>query len=77
MHRVSLLNNQFEPALTSNAAAPTAPGTGKRDSLSVTDNRTGKITNYRIIGNSIGKTYELPIKDGAINATDLTKIKDA
>lgn len=24
----------------------------------------------------IGKTYELPIKDGAINATDLSKIKD-
>jgi len=24
----------------------------------------------------IGKTYELPIKDGAINATDLGKIKD-
>lgn len=25
---------------------------------------------------NIGKTYELPIKDGAINATDLSKIKD-
>lgn len=24
----------------------------------------------------IGKTYELPVKDGAINATDLAKIKD-
>jgi hypothetical protein len=24
----------------------------------------------------LGKTYELPIKDGAINATDLGKIKD-
>lgn len=24
----------------------------------------------------LGKTYELPIKDGAINATDLSKIKD-
>lgn len=24
----------------------------------------------------IGKSYELPIKDGAINATDLGKIKD-
>lgn len=24
----------------------------------------------------IGKKYELPIKDGAINATDLSKIKD-
>jgi citrate synthase len=77
MHRVSLLNNQFEPALTSNAAAPTAPATGKKDSLSVTDNRTGKYTNYRLMKKSIGKTYELPIKDGAINATDLAKIKDA
>jgi hypothetical protein len=25
---------------------------------------------------NIGKSYELPIKDGAINATDLSKIKD-
>ena len=25
---------------------------------------------------SLGKTYELPIKDGVINATDLAKIKD-
>ena len=33
-----------------------------KDSLSVVDNRTGK-------------SYELPIKDGAINATDLSKIK--
>jgi citrate synthase len=36
----------------------------QKDSLSVTDNRTGK-------------SYELNIKDGAINATDLGKIKDA
>jgi citrate synthase len=35
----------------------------KKDSLSVKDNRTGK-------------EYELPIKNGAINATDLEKIKD-
>jgi hypothetical protein len=27
--------------------------------------------------NILGKIYELPIKDGAINATDLSKIKDA
>ena len=33
-----------------------------KDSLSVRDNRTGK-------------DYELNIKDGAINATDLSKIK--
>ena len=32
------------------------------DTLSVVDNRTGK-------------SYELPIQDGAINATDLRKIK--
>jgi hypothetical protein len=25
---------------------------------------------------ALGKTYELSIKDGAINATDLSKIKD-
>ena len=35
-----------------------------KDSLTVIDNRTGK-------------SYELPIKDGAINATDLGKIKSA
>jgi citrate synthase len=33
-----------------------------KDSLTVKDNRTGK-------------TYELPITDGAVNATDLSKIK--
>lgn len=37
--------------------------TAKKDSLTVKDNRTGK-------------EYELPIKNGAINATDLGKIKD-
>ena len=35
-----------------------------RDSLSVTDNRTGK-------------TYELPIRDGAIRAKDLRQIKES
>ena len=35
----------------------------EKQSLTVKDNRTGK-------------SYELPIKDGAINATDLGKIKD-
>ena len=34
----------------------------QKDTLSVVDNRTGK-------------SYELPITDGAINATDLEKIK--
>jgi citrate synthase len=36
--------------------------TAQKDTLSVVDNRTGK-------------TYELAITDGAINATDLAKIK--
>ena len=35
-----------------------------QDTLTVTDNRTGK-------------QYELPIKDGAISAPDLRKIKTA
>jgi citrate synthase len=34
----------------------------QKDTLSVVDNRTGK-------------SYELPITDGAINATDLENIK--
>ena len=43
--------------------APAAAATStSKDSLSVVDNRTGE-------------KYELPIKDGAINATDLGKIK--
>lgn len=42
--------------------APSAASGSTKSSLTVTDNRTGK-------------TYELPIKDGAINATDLAKIK--
>jgi citrate synthase len=51
MNRLQLLGNQFGPAMTA-----------QRDTLSVTDNRTGK-------------QYELAITDGAINATDLAKIK--
>jgi citrate synthase len=52
MNRLQKLQNQF-------SAAECA----KKDSLSITDNRTGK-------------TYELKITDGAIDATDLGKIKD-
>ena len=37
--------------------------TAQKDALSVIDNRTGK-------------SYELAITDGAINATDLAKIKN-
>lgn len=44
------------------ADAANKQGAGSKASLSVVDNRTGK-------------SYELPIKDGAINATDLSKIK--
>ena len=51
MNRLSSLGNQFGPALAA-----------QKDTLSVTDNRTGK-------------SYELAITDGAINATDLAKIK--
>ena len=40
---------------------------------------TEQVLTYFVFGLYIliGKTYELPIKDGAINATDLGKIKDA
>ncbi len=38
MHRLSLLGNQFEPAVVSQQASPAPP---KKDSLSVVDNRTG------------------------------------
>ena len=54
MQRLNQINAHFGPA---EAGAKLT-----KDSLSVTDNRTGK-------------AYELPIKDGAINATDLSKIK--
>lgn len=70
MQRIGVLNHHFEPTYTS-----------KKDSLSVVDNRTGTIYQLHPLTNllyslKIGKTYELPIKDGAINATDLSKIKD-
>jgi citrate synthase len=51
MNRLEQISNQFGPAMVT-----------QKDTLTVTDNRTGK-------------TYELPIIDGAINATDLGKIK--
>merc|ERR1719189_3195964 len=54
MKRLSQVNAHFGPADAANKLT--------KDSLSVTDNRTGK-------------NYELPIKDGSINATDLSKIK--
>lgn len=52
MNRLALINQQFDNEETA----------ATKDTLTVTDNRTGK-------------TYELPITDGAINATDLSKIK--
>jgi len=54
MNRLENLGNQFGPAATSQAIV--------KDTLSVTDNRTGK-------------KYELSVTDGSINATDLAKIK--
>ena len=53
MNRLEALGQQFGPALAA-----------QKDTLSITDNRTGK-------------QYELAITDGAINATDLSKIKSA
>ena len=47
---------------TPDAAAPGAAGADKAESLTVTDNRTGK-------------TYELPIEDGTVRAMDLRQIK--
>ncbi|HEY2283861.1 MAG TPA: citrate synthase [Solirubrobacteraceae bacterium] len=44
------------------APAAVGNGVGPRDTLSVTDNRTGS-------------TYELPITDGTVRATDLRQIK--
>ncbi len=44
MHRLHSLGNHFEPAFTAAANAPPAAPpttTGKKDSLSVVDNRTG------------------------------------
>lgn len=43
MHRLSVLGYHFEPAYTAGQAPATpAPAGGKKDSLTVTDNRTGK-----------------------------------
>lgn len=61
MQRLGILNAHFEPAFTE-----------KKESLSVVDNRTGNHESFQ----SVGKKYELPIKDNCINATDLSKIKD-
>ena len=44
MHRLSALGSHFEPAYTAGQAPATpAPAGGKKDSLSVVDNRTGNI----------------------------------
>ncbi len=53
------MNPVQQPASRPVASEGSAKG---RASLSITDNRTGKI-------------YEVPIKDGAIHATDLRQIK--
>lgn len=54
MNRLQSLGDQFAPSQQNQDLI--------KDTLSVTDNRTGK-------------KYELPITDGSINATDLSKIK--
>jgi citrate synthase len=53
------MNPVQQPASSADAAKGSAK---ERASLSITDNRTGK-------------SYEVPIKDGAIHATDLRQIK--
>jgi hypothetical protein len=62
MNRLLLLQSHLDPHTTA----------AVKDSLSIIDNRTGIFIN-----NSVGKSYELPIKDGAINATALGKITSA
>lgn len=42
MHRLQTLGAHFEPAFTAAQATPAAPTGDKKDTLSVTDNRTGK-----------------------------------
>ncbi len=67
MQRLNNLNSHFSFAYTE-----------KKDSLSVVDNRTGTFFFLleSVFKRILGKKYELAIKDGAINATDLGKIKD-
>ena len=47
---------------TETAEGPRGAGVAAQDTLTITDNRTGK-------------TYEVPIEDGTIRATELRKIK--
>merc|ERR1740124_1891374 len=60
--RLNAVNDHFGPQVAHMQMAAGAAAVQPKDSLSVLDNRTGK-------------SYELLIKDGAINATDLSKIK--
>ncbi|HEV2856812.1 MAG TPA: citrate synthase [Solirubrobacterales bacterium] len=53
---------QTQDPTAGNANASSDSGNGGKDSLTVTDNRTGK-------------TYELPISDGTVRAMDLRQIK--
>jgi citrate synthase len=53
---------QTQDPTADNANASSGSGNGSKDSLTVTDNRTGK-------------TYELPISDGTVRAMDLRQIK--
>ena len=47
-----------------------------KNTLTITDNSTGKLLLMPHSFYLLGKQYELEIKDGAIIATDLAKIKD-
>lgn len=65
MQRIGLIAGH----LTGNSLA-----TKKPDTLSVTDNRTGNFD--IVVSETLGKTYELALKHGAINGNELAKIVD-
>jgi hypothetical protein len=61
-HPSSLICLLSAAALISSVMAPTFGGNMSGDSLTITDNRTGK-------------QYELPVENGTIRAMDLRQIK--
>lgn len=70
MHRLKMLREHV-------AASPTSDEVlqGKQ-TLTVVDNRTGKYQAIATSNFSLGKTYEFPIKNNTIDASDLEKVKD-
>ena len=61
MERLATLEKQIEESKTSK----------KSDTLTITDNRTGKFILISVIFlTSLGKTIEVPIKNNTIKATE-------